>query len=186
MQKIMSKAEVLVSKLRPRHLLIAFFLLLLAFVMLWSASRIKKVTVDIDGEKQTVVTALASPYRVLEELEIELEPEDRLTVTGFGDGGFFGELGENEAEIKIQSAVDVEISADELKYHITLAEGDTVSDALEARELIKLSVLENCEYTPRETADELARAVGADVVGVIGRKIILYRESKEHKKIELK
>ena len=131
MQKIMSKAEVLVSKLRPRHLLIAFFLLLLAFVMLWSASRIKKVTVDIDGEKQTVVTALASPYRVLEELEIELEPEDRLTVTGFGDGGFFGELGENEAEIKIQSAVDVEISADELKYHITLAEGDTVSDALE-------------------------------------------------------
>jgi RNA-binding protein len=62
----------------------------------------------------------------------------------------------------------------------------TVSDALEARELIKLSVLENCEYTPRETADELARAVGADVVGVIGRKIILYRESKDNKKIELK
>ena len=62
----------------------------------------------------------------------------------------------------------------------------TVSDALEARELIKLSVLENCEYTPRESADELAAMVGADVVGVIGRKIILYRESKEHKKIELK
>lgn len=62
----------------------------------------------------------------------------------------------------------------------------TISDALEARELIKLSVLENCEYTPRESADELAALVGADVVGVIGRKIILYRESKEHKKIELK
>ena len=62
----------------------------------------------------------------------------------------------------------------------------TISDALEARELIKLSVLENCEYTPRESADELARLVGADVVGVIGRKIILYRESKDHKKIELK
>ena len=62
----------------------------------------------------------------------------------------------------------------------------TISDALEARELIKLSVLENCEYTPRESADELAAMVGADVVGVIGRKIILYRESKEHKKIELK
>ena len=62
----------------------------------------------------------------------------------------------------------------------------TVSDALEARELIKLSVLENCEYTPRESAEELASAVGADVVGVIGRKVILYRESKEHKKIELK
>ncbi len=61
----------------------------------------------------------------------------------------------------------------------------TVSDALEARELIKMSVLENSEYTPRETADALAEAVGADVVGVIGRKIILYRESVNHKKIEL-
>lgn len=61
----------------------------------------------------------------------------------------------------------------------------TVSDALEARELIKLSVLENSEYTPRETADTLADAVGADVVGVIGRKVILYRESVKHKKIEL-
>lgn len=61
----------------------------------------------------------------------------------------------------------------------------TVSDALEARELIKMSVLENSEYTPRESADTLAEAVGADVVGVIGRKIILYRESENHKKIEL-
>lgn len=61
----------------------------------------------------------------------------------------------------------------------------TVSDALEARELIKLTVLENSEYTPRQTADELAASVGADVVGVIGRKVILYRESVEHKRIEL-
>ena len=61
----------------------------------------------------------------------------------------------------------------------------TVSDALEARELIKLSVLENCEYTPRESAEELASAVGADVVGVIGRKVILYRESKTKKRIEI-
>ena len=62
----------------------------------------------------------------------------------------------------------------------------TVSDALEARELIKLSVLENCDWSPREAAEELAQAVNADVVGVIGRKVILYRESKENKKIELK
>ena len=61
----------------------------------------------------------------------------------------------------------------------------TVSDALEARELIKMSVLENSEYSPRDTAEELAEAVGAEVVGVIGRKIILYRESVNHKKIEL-
>ncbi len=61
----------------------------------------------------------------------------------------------------------------------------TVSDALEARELIKMSVLENSEYTPRDTADALAKAVNADVVGVIGRKIVLYRESVNHKKIDL-
>ena len=61
----------------------------------------------------------------------------------------------------------------------------TVSDALEARELIKLSVLENCEYTTREAADALADATDSDVVGVIGRKVILYRESVNHKKIEL-
>ena len=61
----------------------------------------------------------------------------------------------------------------------------TVSDALEARELIKMSVLENSEYTPRDTADALAEELGADVVGVIGRKIVLYRESVNHKKIAL-
>ena len=61
----------------------------------------------------------------------------------------------------------------------------TVSDALEARELIKLSVLENCGYTPREAADAISAACGAEVCGVIGRKIILYRESEKNKRIEL-
>ncbi len=61
----------------------------------------------------------------------------------------------------------------------------TLSDALEARELIKISVLENCDYTAREAADELGEALGAEVAGVIGRKIILYRESEKNKKIEL-
>ena len=61
----------------------------------------------------------------------------------------------------------------------------TVSDALEARELIKLSVLENCDYTTRDMAEELAEATGADVVAVIGRKIVLYRESENKKRIEI-
>ena len=61
----------------------------------------------------------------------------------------------------------------------------TVSDALEARELIKLRVLENSGYTPREAADELAEATGSDVVTVIGTKFVLYRESEKHKKIFL-
>lgn len=61
----------------------------------------------------------------------------------------------------------------------------TVSDALEARELIKLTVLENSMESPKDMANELALAVSADVVGVVGRKIILYRESVNNKKIEL-
>ena len=61
----------------------------------------------------------------------------------------------------------------------------TVSDALEARELIKMSVLENCSETPREMADALSAEVDADVVGVIGRKFILYRASEKNKRIEL-
>ncbi len=61
----------------------------------------------------------------------------------------------------------------------------TVSDALEARELIKLRVLENCGVSPREAAEELASATGAEVVTVIGSKIVLYRESEKQKRIEL-
>lgn len=61
----------------------------------------------------------------------------------------------------------------------------TVSDALEARELIKLTVLENSMETPRDVAESLAEATGADVVGVVGKKIILYRESVNNKRIEL-
>ena len=61
----------------------------------------------------------------------------------------------------------------------------TVSDALEARELIKLSVLENCDYTTRDIAEELAEATESEVVAVIGRRVVLYRESKTKKKIEV-
>ncbi len=61
----------------------------------------------------------------------------------------------------------------------------TVSDALEARELIKLRVLDNSPYTPREAAEALADATGAEVVTVIGSKLVLYRESVNKKKIFL-
>ena len=61
----------------------------------------------------------------------------------------------------------------------------TVSDALEARELIKLKTLETCPYTTREAAEELARGTNSEVVSVIGFKLVLYRESEKHKRIEL-
>lgn len=62
-----------------------------------------------------------------------------------------------------------------------------VSDALEARELIKLRVLESAPESAREAADAIAEAVGADVVQVIGSRFILYRQSsdKDNRKIVL-
>ena len=60
-----------------------------------------------------------------------------------------------------------------------------LNNAMEARELIKMTVLENSMESPKEVANELAALVDADVVGVVGRKIILYRESVNNKKIEL-
>lgn len=60
-----------------------------------------------------------------------------------------------------------------------------VNDALEARELIKITVLKNCMEDPRDLAETLAGRTRSAVVRVIGRKMILYRESKTKKKIEL-
>ena len=61
----------------------------------------------------------------------------------------------------------------------------TISDALEARELIKLRVLENSDYTPREAAEKIAAATNSEVITVIGTKFVLYRESTKNKKIFL-
>lgn len=60
-----------------------------------------------------------------------------------------------------------------------------IEEALTARELIKITVLKNCLDEPGQIAAMLAERVHAEVVQVIGRKIVLYRESKENKKIEL-
>jgi len=61
----------------------------------------------------------------------------------------------------------------------------SVDEALEARELIKISVLKNCFEDTRGIAETLAERTHSQVVQVIGKKIILYRESKTKKKIEL-
>lgn len=62
---------------------------------------------------------------------------------------------------------------------------EQISNALEARELIKLRVLENSGYTAKEAANEIAEKVGADVVQVIGTRFVLYRESVDKKRIDL-
>lgn len=61
----------------------------------------------------------------------------------------------------------------------------SVDEALEARELIKIHVLKNCFADAREIAELLAERTRSQVVQVIGKKIVLYRESATKKKIEL-
>ena len=60
-----------------------------------------------------------------------------------------------------------------------------IDEALEARELIKVAVLKNCLDDPKEIAQVLAERTHSELVQVIGKKIVLYRESKENKKIVL-
>lgn len=54
-----------------------------------------------------------------------------------------------------------------------------VKSCLDARELIKIKVLENSMYSAREAAALLAEATGADCVQVIGSKFVLYLQKKK-------
>jgi len=71
------------------------------------------------------------------------------------------------------------------KNLVTDATLETVDKALEARELIKISVLQNCMAEPKEVATAIAESTGATIVQVIGRTIILYKRSsnKENREI---
>ncbi|WP_069649240.1 ribosome assembly RNA-binding protein YhbY [Caloranaerobacter ferrireducens] len=60
-----------------------------------------------------------------------------------------------------------------------------IDDALEAREIIKVKILNNSLLETKETANEIARLTNSEFVQSIGNKFVLYRESKENKKIEL-
>ncbi|KQL53480.1 RNA-binding protein [Heyndrickxia shackletonii] len=60
-----------------------------------------------------------------------------------------------------------------------------ISDALEARELFKVSVLQNCDVDRDTVAEQLAKGAKAEVVQIIGNTIVLYKESKENKQIQL-
>ena len=60
-----------------------------------------------------------------------------------------------------------------------------ISNALEARELIKLRVLDNSGYSAREAAEVIAEAIECEVVACVGTKFVLYKESVKKKRIEL-
>lgn len=59
-----------------------------------------------------------------------------------------------------------------------------LSDALEARELIKITVLKNAPDYARDLANEVAESTKSEVVQVIGNKITLFRKRKEKSKFE--
>ncbi|MDD3169290.1 MAG: ribosome assembly RNA-binding protein YhbY [Eubacteriales bacterium] len=71
------------------------------------------------------------------------------------------------------------------KYGITENIVKEMETGLECRELVKVKLQEGCELTPKDTANVLAESLKAEYVQAIGRKFTLYRESKDHKQIEL-
>ena len=71
------------------------------------------------------------------------------------------------------------------KNSLTPENTKAIAEALEARELIKINVLQNCADDPKEIAQIVAERTHSQVVQVIGKKIVLYKESKDNKKIEL-
>lgn len=62
---------------------------------------------------------------------------------------------------------------------------EALDEALEARELIKCTVLNNCMEDIKYIASAISERTKSDVVQVIGKKIVIYRQSKEKPIIEL-
>lgn len=62
---------------------------------------------------------------------------------------------------------------------------EAVIECFNTHELIKISVLNNCLDDPKVMGQVLADRTGAELVQVIGKKIVLYKEDKKNKKIEL-
>ena len=71
------------------------------------------------------------------------------------------------------------------KEGITDATVKEAYDALEAREIIKCAVQQNCELTAREALDEHCERLHAEPVQCIGRRFVMYRESSTNKRIEI-
>ena len=67
------------------------------------------------------------------------------------------------------------------KNSLTPENTKAIAEALEARELIKISVLQNCLEDPKEMAQVLAERTHSEVVQVIGKMIVLYKPAKEEK-----
>lgn len=71
------------------------------------------------------------------------------------------------------------------KAGVTPAVTEQLDAALEARELIKITVLETAPESPKDTMETLAARLHAEPVQCIGKKLTLYRRSKDNPRIEL-
>ena len=71
------------------------------------------------------------------------------------------------------------------KASVTPENVAAIAEALEKRELIKISVLKNCFDDPKEIAEVVAERTRSQVVQVIGKKIVLYKPAKKDPKIIL-
>lgn len=60
-----------------------------------------------------------------------------------------------------------------------------VDQLLESKEIVKINVLKNCFEEPSDIARSLVEELNAEFVQTIGRKVVIYRESKENKEILL-
>ncbi|MGP4107202.1 ribosome assembly RNA-binding protein YhbY [Virgibacillus sp. L01] len=62
---------------------------------------------------------------------------------------------------------------------------EQISEALEKRELIKVSILQNCMEDKNTVAEKLSAGTEAEIAQIIGNNIVLYKESQENKHIQL-
>lgn len=62
---------------------------------------------------------------------------------------------------------------------------EQIQNALEARELIKITLLNTIPEEKHSIAEDLANATGADIVHLIGNKLTLYKQSTKKPVIEL-
>ncbi len=71
------------------------------------------------------------------------------------------------------------------KSSLTPEVTEAIAEAFNTRELVKIAVLKNCFDDPKEIAGMIAERTKSQVVHVIGKKIVLYKENKNNKKIFL-
>ncbi len=72
------------------------------------------------------------------------------------------------------------------KASLTTEFEEAIKEILEARELVKIGVLKNCMDDPKEIAQTLAQDTRSEVVQVIGKKIVLYKQADDPAKRKIK